>query len=55
MKKILVVDDAELNRELLHDILKDDYITEMAADGEEALEKLREYQHEISALLLDVM
>ena len=54
MKKILVVDDAELNRELLHDILKDDYITEMAADGEEALEKLREYQHEISALLLDL-
>ena len=54
MKKILVVDDAELNRELLYDILKDDYMIEMAANGEEALEHLRKSHHEISALLLDL-
>ena len=54
MKKLLVVDDAELNRELLYDILKDDYMIEMAANGEEALEHLRKSHHEISALLLDL-
>lgn len=54
MKKILVVDDAELNRELLYDILKDDYTIEMASNGEEALEHLRKSHHEISALLLDL-
>ena len=30
MQKILVVDDAEWNRELLHEILKDEYMVEMA-------------------------
>ena len=41
MDRILVVDDAELNRELLYDILEDDYTIELASDGVEALEKLR--------------
>ena len=41
MDRILVVDDAELNRDLLYDILKDDYTIDMASDGVEALEKLR--------------
>lgn len=54
MDRILVVDDAELNRELLYDILEDDYTIELASDGVEALEKLRKYQAEISALLLDL-
>lgn len=54
MKKILVVDDAELNRELLYDILKDNYIVETATNGAEALELLREYHQEISAILLDL-
>ena len=40
MQKILVVDDAALNRELLHDVLRDDYLVEMAEDGEEAMRKL---------------
>ena len=54
MDRILVVDDAELNRDLLYDILKDDYTIDMASDGVEALEKLRKYRTEISALLLDL-
>ncbi|MCI8326834.1 MAG: response regulator [Lachnospiraceae bacterium] len=54
MQKILVVDDAELNRELLYNILKDDYIIEMAEDGWQALQKLQKYQTEITALLLDL-
>ncbi len=40
MQKILVVDDAEVNREILCNMLKNDYIVEMAQDGEEALYKL---------------
>ena len=52
MDRILVVDDAELNRELLYDILKDNYIIETAEDGAEALEKLRKYRGGISDLLL---
>ena len=54
MNKILVVDDAELNRELLYDILKDDYIIETAQDGFQALTMLRKHASEISALLLDL-
>lgn len=54
MRKILVVDDAALNRELLHDMLNDDYTVETAVDGAEALRKLKVYQGEISALLLDL-
>lgn len=54
MKRILVVDDAELNRELLHEMLNNDYIIETASDGEEALEKLKANSKDISALLLDL-
>ncbi len=54
MKRILVVDDAELNRELLHEMLKDDYIVETASDGEEALKKLEANHKETAALLLDL-
>lgn len=54
MQKILIVDDAEMNRELLRDILENDFAVELAADGEEALQKLRQYQSEIVALLLDL-
>lgn len=54
MQRILIVDDVELNRKLLCNILKDDYMIEMAEDGEQALKKLQEYQNEIAALLLDL-
>lgn len=54
MQRILVVDDAELNRNLLYNILEDDYMIETAEDGEQALQKLGEYQNETAALLLDL-
>lgn len=54
MQKILVVDDAEINRELLSDMLEEDYIVEMAEDGEEALKKLEKAQRNTQALLLDL-
>ena len=54
MQKILVVDDAQMNRELLHDILEEDYAVEMAEDGEQAVGKLKEYKGAVAALLLDL-
>ncbi len=54
MERILVVDDAELNCELLCDILNDDYSVETAGDGNEALDKLYGHCSDISALLLDL-
>ncbi len=54
MQKILVVDDAELNRELLREILKDDYQVDEAENGEVALQNLEECHDEVVALLLDL-
>lgn len=55
MQKILVVDDSELNRELLRELLEDEYETEMAEDGEQALQKLQECGPKIHAILLDLI
>lgn len=54
MQKILVVDDAEVNRELLRNILRNDYVVEMAEDGEKALQILRGGCPNLAALLLDL-
>lgn len=52
--RILVVDDAEVNRELLRTMLEEDYIVDTAEDGEEAIRRLLEYPEETAALLLDL-
>ncbi len=52
--KILVVDDSEINRELLSDILERDYEILTAAHGEEAIEKLNTLEDKISIVLLDL-
>ncbi|MCI9173787.1 MAG: response regulator [Lachnospiraceae bacterium] len=54
MQRIIVADDVEINRELLNHILKDDYIVEMAEDGQQALEKLEKYRKETAVVLLDL-
>ncbi len=54
MQRILVVDDAEINRELLRDVLNEDYVVETAADGAEALLLLEGTFDTMSALLLDL-
>ena len=54
MQKILVVDDMEINRELLREILEEDYIVETTEDGEKALTVLRQRHNETAALLLDL-
>lgn len=54
MQRIIVVDDVEINRELLKNILEDDYKVELAEDGQQALQKLEEYQRETAVVLLDL-
>ncbi len=52
---ILVADDEMINREILAAILREDYEILFAADGEETIEKMREYKDTLSLVLLDVL
>ena len=52
-QQILIVDDSEINREILKEILKEDYRILEAANGEECLEQLERYGTGISLVLLD--
>ncbi len=54
-KKILVVDDSELNRSLLADMLSDDFDIIEAENGVEAVNIMNEHELEISLMLLDIM
>ena len=54
-KKILVVEDNELNRAMLVEILSDQYTTLEAENGKEALEILRKNRDTICLILLDVV
>ena len=54
-KIILIVDDSFINRQMLCNILNDEYNTIQAENGAEALEILREHGERISAVLLDVI
>lgn len=53
--KILVVDDNEINRDILSDILGLEYIVLTAGSGEEALSILEEYSDEIMLVLQDIV
>lgn len=53
--KILIVDDSMFNRQLLCDILKDEYAIIEAEDGRKALEIIMEQKNEIVAVLLDIV
>ena len=54
-KKILVVDDNEMNRELLTEILKYEYEIEYAVDGEAAVFMLNKRIDEFDLMLLDIV
>lgn len=54
-KKILVVDDSELNRAILADMLKDDYEILEARDGVEAVATVQQHDNEIALMLLDIV
>lgn len=54
-KKILVVEDNQMNRQLLCQILNSDYDVLEAENGKEALEVLKQYGEGISLILLDIV
>lgn len=54
-KKILIVDDSELNRSLLADMLSGEFDVLEAENGAEAIQLLHEHELEISLMLLDIV
>ncbi|MCD7709523.1 MAG: response regulator [Clostridiales bacterium] len=52
---ILIVDDMDINREILSEIVDDEYKVLEAANGREALDLLEEHNEEIAAMLLDLL
>ncbi|ENY90777.1 diguanylate cyclase (GGDEF) domain-containing protein [Hungatella hathewayi 12489931] len=54
-KKILIVEDNEINRFTLRVILSPEYTVLEAEDGEQALAMLEEYGEDISLILLDII
>lgn len=53
--KILIVDDVEINRDILAEMLKDEYDIFMAENGKEALDVLEKHHEEIELMLLDLV
>lgn len=53
--RILIVDDSEMNRDMLSDMLSDDYDIVEAANGEKALSILKEQVYDIDLVLLDII
>lgn len=55
INKILIVDDSEMNRAILADMLREKYEILEAEDGVKAIEMLHTYGTEISLMLLDIV
>ena len=53
-QQILIVDDSEMNRTLLAEILQRDYRILEAANGEECLEQMHQHLGDVALVLLDV-
>ena len=54
-QKILVVDDSEMNREILIEMLKDDFEVIEAENGKQGLALMEKYGKKISVVLLDIV
>ncbi|NDO18594.1 response regulator [Lachnospiraceae bacterium MD329] len=54
-QKILIVDDSEMNRAILSEMLNDDYDIEEAENGSQAVAILQKSGDEISLVLLDIV
>ena len=52
---ILIVDDTEINRSLLSDMLASQYTIREASNGMEAVALLDKFHSEIALVLLDIM
>ncbi|MDO4476130.1 MAG: EAL domain-containing protein [Lachnospiraceae bacterium] len=53
-RKLLIVEDNALNREILSSMLEDEYVLLEAENGREGLEMLAQHSSELSLVLLDV-
>lgn len=53
--KILIVDDSEINRSLLADMLSGEYSLMEASDGLEAVALISQHHTELSMVLLDIV
>ena len=54
-KRILIADDSEMNREILIEMLGDEYDILEAGDGDEAVKLLKEWGMNIDLMLLDIV
>ena len=54
-RQILIADDESINREILGEILKNDYELLFAADGQETLDMIRSHSSTLSLVLLDIL
>ncbi|MDD6041344.1 MAG: response regulator, partial [Clostridia bacterium] len=54
-KQVLIVDSNELNREMLRDILQDQYTVLEAQNAQQALDVLQKQAEEIALILMDVI
>ncbi|MCM1022939.1 MAG: response regulator [Prevotella sp.] len=54
-QKVLIVDDSEMNRTMLEDILEDDYDIIQAENGVQAVAVLKERHFEIALVMLDMV
>ena len=46
-KNILIVDDEEVIRDFLYEVLCDDYNVSMASDGDEAIDKIKDESYDL--------
>ncbi len=53
-KRLLIADDIDSNREILGDLLQDEYDICYASNGNEAMEILRSHQNETDLVILDL-
>ncbi len=54
-RKVLIIDDSELNREILADMLCDEYEVLEACDGREGIVAIQKYDDALAIVLLDLV